>query len=462
MGGLAMKAIAVSAGLAAFLAVSGCATTVRAQPGYGSYGYGGSGGVSVEVFHDELSPYGEWVYVEGYGNVWRPYDGVVGPGFRPYATHGRWIYTDYGWSFSSDFHWGWATFHYGRWFHEPAYGWVWLPGTVWAPAWVSWRYGNGYVGWAPLGPSGVVVVDRFGPSWCFVETRHFVHPRFYDYAVTGPRVTVVYQNTYVINQQVSYGHARWYSGPSPTHVATAVGSPIRPVAVRPPEPGYVRPVHITSSGVSYSRPPPGAAGGHAYQPAPSAPRHSGFSSGGYQPPPSSGRPPPGMGAGSGYQPPPSAGRPPPSGYGGAGSGYQPPPGGGRMSPPPGYGGAPGYGNAPSHGQVQAPPAARPPPSGGDSGYVRPGYGRRVDQAEERANSAVMGGGYQTRPMGPSGGGFQTPPPPSGGGFRNPSPPPSGGGGFGGGGFRSPSPPPGAGGGGGGMSQPQRGGRPFGR
>jgi hypothetical protein len=31
-------------------------------------------------------------------------------------------------------------------------GWVWVPGTRWAPAWVSWRSGDGYYGWAPLPP----------------------------------------------------------------------------------------------------------------------------------------------------------------------------------------------------------------------------------------------------------------------------------------------------------------------
>src|SRR6266496_1683468 len=33
------------------------------------------------------------------------------------------------------------------------YGWVWIPGTVWAPAWVTWTYNDNYVGWAPLPPS---------------------------------------------------------------------------------------------------------------------------------------------------------------------------------------------------------------------------------------------------------------------------------------------------------------------
>ena len=34
----------------------------------------------------------------------------------------------------------------------PTYGWVWLPGHVWAPAWVRWKITNDYVGWCPLTP----------------------------------------------------------------------------------------------------------------------------------------------------------------------------------------------------------------------------------------------------------------------------------------------------------------------
>ena len=31
----------------------------------------------------------------------------------------------------------------------------WVPGYEWGPAWVSWRFGGGYVGWAPLPPRAV-------------------------------------------------------------------------------------------------------------------------------------------------------------------------------------------------------------------------------------------------------------------------------------------------------------------
>src|SRR5437773_2233500 len=71
--------------------------------------------------------------------------------WRPY-TDGHWVYTDVGWTWVSEEPFGWATYHYGRWTRLRNIGWVWVPGDEWAPAWVSWRKNNDYVGWAPLPP----------------------------------------------------------------------------------------------------------------------------------------------------------------------------------------------------------------------------------------------------------------------------------------------------------------------
>lgn len=124
-------------------ALGGCAGTYydQSEPaGYDAdYGY----------FYDALSPYGAWYDVAPYGWVWSPYDIPVG--WRPY-TDGRWVDTEYGWTWLSDDPWGWAPYHYGRWAWDRYYGWIWVPGNVWAPAWVAWRYGDGWIGWAPLPP----------------------------------------------------------------------------------------------------------------------------------------------------------------------------------------------------------------------------------------------------------------------------------------------------------------------
>ena len=86
-------------------------------------------------FYDSLTPYGQWVVNANFGTFWRP--ARVSASWRPYWD-GRWVYTDYGWTFLSDEPWGWATYHYGRWYYRGAWGWVWYPDPVWAPAWVVW------------------------------------------------------------------------------------------------------------------------------------------------------------------------------------------------------------------------------------------------------------------------------------------------------------------------------------
>jgi hypothetical protein len=97
----------------------------------------------------DLSENGRWVYVSEYsGYAWRPF---VAVGWRPYYN-GYW---HVGWGGSLVWvgyePWGWVTYHYGRWSHHPYYGWVWLPGYTYSPAWVYWAWGPSWVGWVPAG-----------------------------------------------------------------------------------------------------------------------------------------------------------------------------------------------------------------------------------------------------------------------------------------------------------------------
>jgi hypothetical protein len=136
--------------LAVLLVVSvlgGCAGSLdsRARDGYAR----APAGPDANYFYDALAPYGEWIRTDRYGLVWSPYGKQVD--WRPY-TDGEWVWTDYGWAWAADEDWGWATYHYGRWYDDPYDGWCWLPGRQWAPAWVAWRAGDGWVGWAPLPP----------------------------------------------------------------------------------------------------------------------------------------------------------------------------------------------------------------------------------------------------------------------------------------------------------------------
>lgn len=200
-----MKNRFLAVGLAAIFFV-GC-TSLGRQPlaaaSQASAAHGtlrADGRVSVEDFHQSLAPYGTWFTHEKYGEVWRP--SGVSVRWRPY-TVGHWAYTDDGWAWASDEDWGWATYHYGRWFFDAGYGWCWVPCTDWAPAWVSWRYGDGWVGWAPLSPdiscdSGLAFTgydfDAVIPAYwySFVEEQYFVAPQLRDHiALAARNVTLV-------------------------------------------------------------------------------------------------------------------------------------------------------------------------------------------------------------------------------------------------------------------------------
>ena len=92
--------------------------------------------VSFNYFHDQLTPYGEWVQAADYGPAWHPLQ--VDPDWAPYVD-GRWVHTDDGWTWVSDEPWADTVYHYGRWVYLDDYGWSWVHGYEWAPAWVSWR-----------------------------------------------------------------------------------------------------------------------------------------------------------------------------------------------------------------------------------------------------------------------------------------------------------------------------------
>jgi hypothetical protein len=137
-------------------------------------------------FDEALAPYGAWVDEPSYGSVWRP---AVSIGWRPYVD-GHWVWTAYGWTWIAPGPWGW-TFHYGRWAYVPIQGWVWVPGTVWGPAWVDWYYGDGYVGWAPLAPfaTHVTVINQFvfvrSPDFCARRLHVVGHRHVPGHVVRG-------------------------------------------------------------------------------------------------------------------------------------------------------------------------------------------------------------------------------------------------------------------------------------
>lgn len=185
------------------LAVASGVQRVNAQPGIS---------VSFQQFYDELSPYGEWVDDPEYGYIWVP---NVEPDFQPYATNGRWIMTDYGNTWVSNYNWGWAPFHYGRWNYHNRFGWSWVPGYEWGPAWVNWRTGGGYYGWAPLGPGMSIGVSINIPTnyWVFVPQRYLLSTSIHRYYAPRRNVVNVYNRTTIINNTYVHNNRTYVSGP---------------------------------------------------------------------------------------------------------------------------------------------------------------------------------------------------------------------------------------------------------
>lgn len=131
-----------------------------------------------------LSPSGDWEEVPSLGRVWQPSAEVVGEDFVPYASNGQWLYSGYGWTFDSNYPWGWAAFHFGRWIFLAELGWAWAPGLsgdgalpVWGPAWVAWRTEGDVVGWVPAPPRGATFdPHQYASLWSVVAMQHFQGP----------------------------------------------------------------------------------------------------------------------------------------------------------------------------------------------------------------------------------------------------------------------------------------------
>ena len=166
-----------------FLAVSLLLFVASPRPVWADYDPAGYEINDPSDFYQPLGHFGYWVQVDNYGWCWDP--SYVSSDWRPY-TNGHWLWSDGGWYWVSDEPWAWATYHYGRWVWDSYYGWVWVPATEWAPAWVSWREGGDYIGWAPLPPEcgfgaygDTIYADNFAfapTQFVFVERHRFCEP----------------------------------------------------------------------------------------------------------------------------------------------------------------------------------------------------------------------------------------------------------------------------------------------
>ena len=136
---------------------------------------------------EDLNNYGEWVQINNYGNVWRPY---VVNNWAPF-DNGHWDYANGNWTWISYEPFGWIVYHYGNWYNDPHYGWIWIPSNnVWSPARVIWVDYGDYVGWAPQPPAGVVYSNPWEKNgkkyWHVVRHKDFTEDNIYKYRVSNP------------------------------------------------------------------------------------------------------------------------------------------------------------------------------------------------------------------------------------------------------------------------------------
>jgi hypothetical protein len=237
-----------------------------------------------EAYSDVFNRYGTWDTDVQFGVVWFP---QVGPDWRPYAD-GYW--QAYGpqsqWLWVGRDPWGWPTHHFGRWGANASGRWFWMPGRQWAPAWVDWSVGPGYIGWTPLGAQdrplaawndfsrrpGAHAGGTLDPSraWTVIASDHFgqrgrlgayaVDPRTLDNLSafvtqrTGPPVRYgpPRGGTYGYGAGSAspyggaggttvYGPGGYYGGVNPRTGGGPTAAPrgaIGPTRVGPPAPGY--------------------------------------------------------------------------------------------------------------------------------------------------------------------------------------------------------------------------------
>ena len=116
---------------------------------------------------EDLNQYGDWVYTNRYGYVWRPHRSYTNSysSWSPYR-YGSWRWVPpYGWIWMGDEPWSWSTYHYGRWVYYGG-GWAWTPYGEhrWRRSW-----------WQPA----LVVISWSGPSICWYPLPYNYY--YYNY-----------------------------------------------------------------------------------------------------------------------------------------------------------------------------------------------------------------------------------------------------------------------------------------
>jgi Family of unknown function (DUF6600) len=205
--------------------------------------------VNVSYFYTELAPYGTWVDYPGYGRCWRPTVSVWNSSWRPYCDGGRWLWSDCGWYWYSDYTWGAYAFHYGRWTCPPGQGWLWVPDTCWGSAWVSWRQTRSHCAWAPLPPSARYVAGRgwyhntlsvgadsdFGlhqDAYVALPKNHMLARRPSNYYLSARHAETVLNESSVANNYATVNKTVVNHGVGIDTISKAAGGNVRQVSIR--------------------------------------------------------------------------------------------------------------------------------------------------------------------------------------------------------------------------------------
>ncbi len=120
----------------------------------------------------DLNYYGNFFMANGYGYVWQPYGFANSMlGFDPYSM-GAWLFSPgLGYTFASQYPWGWLPYHYGSWaFLGGGIGWAWVPGGGYGNGWYYNRFqptptvSKPPAGWTAPTPPAVTAAQSVRPT----------------------------------------------------------------------------------------------------------------------------------------------------------------------------------------------------------------------------------------------------------------------------------------------------------
>jgi len=128
--------------------------------------------------------YGEWIWNNLYGYVWRPYYNDYYPSgtWQPYI-YGQWRELNGELFWVPMETWGWVPYHLGFWQWDEKLGWLWIPGSLFAPAWVDWDFFFGYYTWWPWSPMDWLYLGYY--PYYYTGYYGYYYPYYYWYNPPG-------------------------------------------------------------------------------------------------------------------------------------------------------------------------------------------------------------------------------------------------------------------------------------